>query len=204
MARQRYSFLGFHLRGVYTLGLVLPGTAFNDHPLLHLWACRDQPFSFRSARGRIRTRCWLPHRVQWDALGGILPGGIWQYDHCLGNCHCTIPWWVGRSWGRVFSRSWYGFWLAIPWQYLGHWLLHYQGLLAVFRLHLGTYYFTAPACRPVNAVCLVDPDSCHPRKYPAYSPDLSHRDQLRIVEPGLSDRSSCSKLPHARWLHLGY
>src|SRR5437870_3863535 len=185
MAWQRYPFLGFHFPGVYTLGLVLPSTALNGRHLLYLWACRDQPCSIRSTRGRIRTRCRLPHRVQWVSLGGILPRGIWQYDHRLRNCHHTLPGWVGWAWGRVFNRSRHGFWLAIPRQYPGHWLLYYQSLLPLFRLYLGTQHFASPACRPAHAVCLVDTYSSHPGKYLVYGPGLPHPEQFRAAKPGL-------------------
>src|SRR2546428_762501 len=166
MAWQRYPFLGFHFPGVYALGVVLPDAAFNGCHLLYLWACRDQPCSIRSTRGRVRTRCWLPHRVQWYALGFILPRGIWQYDHRLGNCHDTLPGWMVRSWCRIFNRIWHGFWLAIPWQYPCPWLFRYQSLPALFRFYLGTLHFASPAGRPAHAVCLVDTYSGHPGKYP--------------------------------------
>src|SRR6266705_847518 len=203
MARQRDPFLGFHFPRVYTLGMVLPGAALNDRHLLYLWPCRDQPCSFRSARGRIRTRCRLPHRVQWVPLGGILSRGIWQYDHRLGNCYHPLPGWVGWSWCRVFNRSWHGFWLATPWQSTGHWLLRYQSLPALFRLYLGPQHLTAPASRPAHAVCLVNTYSSHPGKYPAYSPGLSHPQQLWTAQPGLPDHPGCGKLHHVWWFHLG-
>jgi NADH-quinone oxidoreductase subunit H len=60
----------------------------------------------RFARGRERTGCRLPHRIQQHEVRGIFYGGVREHGYCDGSRDAVVPGWVATAVpGTLFGHS---------------------------------------------------------------------------------------------------
>src|SRR6266699_1310076 len=90
--------------------------------------------------------------------------------------------------------------MGCRWQHPGRTLLPAQSLWPVLRLHLGSHNITTAACRPVDAICLADPDASNASQYRRDSSTLLCIELGTCL--GLPGSTRRCELASIRWLYL--